>query len=193
MNLQLLLDGKGVSEPLRQAVLIMQSQIAELSEQNENLTKIIAEKNERIDELESVLHRIRIAQGVKAVAMSKAITIGLKNLGDEHVDTTENKPEHGREHLDNLVRDAVDHAQDNEEVGALRKRLEDQIVKLSAALKLARELLPKRIPNGFVSFGKYYAEQEDLFADPYNKMSKFKRQYLSQCEEALAAIDALGE
>ena len=66
--------------------------------------------------------------------------------------------------------------------------------KQSAALKLARELLPSRIPNGFVSFGKFFAEQEDLFADPYNKMSKFKRDYLTRCEEALAAInDALGE
>ena len=35
MNLQLLLDGKGVSEPLRQAVLIMQSQIAELTKERD--------------------------------------------------------------------------------------------------------------------------------------------------------------
>ena len=71
--------------------------------------------------------------------------------------------------------------------------LPDVAAKQSAALKLARELLPSRIPNGFVSFGKCYSEQEDLFADPYNKMSKFKRDYLTRCEEALAAIDALGE
>ena len=69
-----------------------------------------------------------------------------------------------------------------------------QIERQSAALKLAKELLPKRIPNGFVSFGKYYAEQEDLFADPYNKMSKFKKSYLTRCEEVLAAInEVIGE
>lgn len=48
-----------------------------------------------------------------------------------------------------------------------------------------KELLPKRIPNGFVSFGKNYAEQEDKFADPYNKMSKFKKQYLEDCAAAM--------
>jgi len=48
-----------------------------------------------------------------------------------------------------------------------------------------RELLPKRIPNGFVSFGQNYCEQEDKFNDPCNPMCKFKRKYLSDCEETL--------
>ena len=54
---------------------------------------------------------------------------------------------------------------------------------------MLRDLIPKRIPDGFVSFGKYYSEQEDKFNDPYNPMCKFKRKYLSDCEEALAATE----
>ena len=52
---------------------------------------------------------------------------------------------------------------------------------------LLRDLIPKRIPDGFVSFGKYYAEQESIFNPSYKEMTKFKNKYLSDCEEALAA------
>jgi hypothetical protein len=65
---------------------------------------------------------------------------------------------------------------------------------LREQVTLLRSLVPKRIPDGFVSFGKYYSEQEDKFNEPYNSMCKFKRKYLSDCEEALAAtadIDGL--
>ena len=66
-------------------------------------------------------------------------------------------------------------------------KLEQQLaVSLAENLRL-RELVPKRIPNGFVSFGKWYAEQEDIFADPHNRMSLFKKKYLIACEEALSA------
>ena len=60
---------------------------------------------------------------------------------------------------------------------------------LREQVTLLRSLVPKRIPNGFVSFGKYYSEQEDKFNEPYNSMCKFKRKYLSDCEEALAATE----
>lgn len=75
-----------------------------------------------------------------------------------------------------------------------RHRLQKEITELKAQLAEARKdaerlvsMLPKRIPNGFVSFGKNYAEQEDKFNDPYNPMCKFKRIYLDECA---AAIDA---
>ncbi len=60
---------------------------------------------------------------------------------------------------------------------------------LREQVTLLRSLVPKRIPDGFVSFGKYYSEQEDKFNEPYNSMCKFKRKYLSDCEEALAATE----
>jgi len=65
--------------------------------------------------------------------------------------------------------------------------LQQQLAAEQAYSAQLRELLPKRIPNGFVSFGKYYSEQEDKFNDPYNPMCKFKRKYISDCEDALAA------
>lgn len=59
---------------------------------------------------------------------------------------------------------------------------------LHRQIKLLRDLIPKRIPDGFVSFGKCYAEQEDKFNDPFaGTMTKFKSNYLSDCERALAA------
>ena len=54
---------------------------------------------------------------------------------------------------------------------------------------MLRDLIPKRIPDGFVSFGKYYAEQESIFNPSYKEMTKFKNKYLSDCEEALAATE----
>ena len=62
----------------------------------------------------------------------------------------------------------------------------DQIAALKAQIEQMRELIPHRIPNGFVAFGKYYSEQEDIFANPCNKMSMFKKQYLEKCDAALA-------
>ena len=45
---------------------------------------------------------------------------------------------------------------------------------------MLRDLIPKRIPDGFVSFGKYYAEQESIFNPSYKEMTKFKNKYLSE-------------
>jgi hypothetical protein len=70
----------------------------------------------------------------------------------------------------------------SETIESLRQQLADS----QKQVILLRELTPKRIPNGFVSFGKYYSEQEDKFNDPYNKMAKFKSKYLSDCEKALS-------
>jgi hypothetical protein len=61
----------------------------------------------------------------------------------------------------------------------------DTIQKLNEYVRVLRDLIPKRTSGGFVSFGKYYAEQEDKFNDPHHSMCKFKRKYLSDCEEAL--------
>jgi len=72
-----------------------------------------------------------------------------------------------------------------DEIESLRQQLADS----QKQVTLLRSLVPKRIPDGFVSFGKYYSEQEDKFNEPYNSMCKFKRKYLSDCEEALAATE----
>lgn len=66
--------------------------------------------------------------------------------------------------------------------------MHQQVAERDKQIVMLRSLVPKRIQNGFVSFGKYYSEQEDKFNDPYNPMCKFKRKYLSDCEEALATI-----
>lgn len=58
-------------------------------------------------------------------------------------------------------------------------------------IELSGQLLPKRIDDGFVQFGKYFAEQEDVFNDPYSKMCQFKRQYLTMCQEVLRDIAEL--
>ena len=49
-------------------------------------------------------------------------------------------------------------------------------------------LLPTRTAGGFISFGKYYAEQERSFAPSNDKMAKFKHKYLDQCEAAIAKV-----
>jgi len=70
--------------------------------------------------------------------------------------------------------------------GESRAALKEQLAQAQAREQSLRELVPKRIPNGFVSLGKNYAESEDKFNDPYNPMCKFKRKYLTECEEALS-------
>lgn len=52
--------------------------------------------------------------------------------------------------------------------------------------KVLRELLPKVLPNDFISFGKYYAEASSKFMNESDPMSKFKGRYLAECEAALA-------
>jgi hypothetical protein len=66
-----------------------------------------------------------------------------------------------------------------------------QLAEREKQIVMLLELIPKRIPNGFVSFGKYYFEQEDKFNNPHNPMCKFKATYLSDCETALAATQDL--
>lgn len=60
------------------------------------------------------------------------------------------------------------------------------------ALKQQRDdllaLVPQRTAGGFVAFGKYYAEQERVFAPPHDPMAKFKHKYLDQCEAAIAKV-----
>ena len=90
-----------------------------------------------------------------------------------------------------------------EENAALKEELEttkrafvaryEELLAAQHRIKQLCELVPQRISNGFVSFGKHYAEQEDKFADPFNAMSKFKKMYLAQCEEALALSDSTAE
>jgi len=70
--------------------------------------------------------------------------------------------------------------------GCINRKLRQQLADSQNQVTLLRDLIPKRIPDGFVSFGKYYAEQESIFNPSYKEMTKFKNKYLSDCEEALA-------
>lgn len=65
-------------------------------------------------------------------------------------------------------------------------RTENAALKEQVAQLEHSQAYEKQQKDGFVSLGKFYSEQEDKFNDPYNPMCKFKRKYLSDCEDELA-------
>lgn len=68
------------------------------------------------------------------------------------------------------------------------KELHDEKMRLQQQRDELLALVPQRTAGGFVAFGKYYAEQELVFAPPNDTMAKFKRKYLDQCEAAIAKV-----
>lgn len=64
--------------------------------------------------------------------------------------------------------------------------VQKQLAEREAECLKLRELLPKRIPNGFISFGKYCSEANSKFAPASDPMSKFKHKWFLDCEEALS-------
>ena len=64
-------------------------------------------------------------------------------------------------------------------------RLHEKVTELTRQRDEAIALLPRSVPNGFISFGKYYAENRDLFVRKHEAMSKFRIQYLITCEAAI--------